>query len=164
MLVNKDFQTWHLMGWQHSCQPIRSHVRKSLLTNLELTWILLSNPQPWSYVFLALTHRNGSNSDQFSITITIISLFKPLLITIHCRDSKQVPDELYKNWKLHKCNSYICSKTDWCLTNTCCTHPGAAKLPVYVQEKMTVHKLDMVYAKHVNTQLMVVSSEAKQLL
>ena len=31
MLVNKDFQTWLLIGWQHSCQPIRTHVRKSLL-------------------------------------------------------------------------------------------------------------------------------------
>ena len=29
------FQTWHLIGWQHSCQPIRSHVRKSMLTNME---------------------------------------------------------------------------------------------------------------------------------
>ena len=35
MLVNKDFQTWHLIGWQHSRQPIRSHVRKALLTNME---------------------------------------------------------------------------------------------------------------------------------
>ena len=31
-LVNKDFQTWLLIGWQHSHQPIRSYVRKSLLT------------------------------------------------------------------------------------------------------------------------------------
>ena len=35
MVVNKDFQTWHLIGWQHSHQPIRSHVRKSLLTSME---------------------------------------------------------------------------------------------------------------------------------
>ena len=34
MLVNKDFQTWHLIGWLHSRQPIRSHVRKSLLTKI----------------------------------------------------------------------------------------------------------------------------------
>ena len=27
-------QTWHLIGWQHSRQPIKSHVRKSLLTNM----------------------------------------------------------------------------------------------------------------------------------
>ena len=31
MLVNKNFQSWLLIGWQHSCQPIRSHVCKSLL-------------------------------------------------------------------------------------------------------------------------------------
>ena len=35
MLVNKDFQTWYLIGWQHSRQPIKSHVRKSFLTNAE---------------------------------------------------------------------------------------------------------------------------------
>ena len=35
ILVNKDLQTWHLIGWQHGCQPIRSHVRKSVLTNME---------------------------------------------------------------------------------------------------------------------------------
>ena len=28
MLVNKGFQTSHLVGWQHSRQPIRSHIRK----------------------------------------------------------------------------------------------------------------------------------------
>ena len=35
MLVNKDFQTWHLIGWQHSRQPIKSHIRKPLLTDME---------------------------------------------------------------------------------------------------------------------------------
>ena len=35
MLVNKDFQNWQLIGWQHSRQPIRSHVRKFLFTNME---------------------------------------------------------------------------------------------------------------------------------
>ena len=38
MLVNSDFQTWHLIGWQHSRQPIRSHVRKYLLTNMEFNF------------------------------------------------------------------------------------------------------------------------------
>ena len=37
----KDFQAWYLIGWQHSQQPIRSHVRNSLLT-----WILQRNPGP----------------------------------------------------------------------------------------------------------------------
>ena len=35
MLVNKDFQTWLLIGWQHICQPIRSQVKKSLLNNMD---------------------------------------------------------------------------------------------------------------------------------
>ena len=37
MLVNKDFLTWHLISWLQSCQPIRSHDRKSLLTNMDFT-------------------------------------------------------------------------------------------------------------------------------
>ena len=32
----KDFQTWHLIVWLQSCQPIRSHVWKSWLTNMDL--------------------------------------------------------------------------------------------------------------------------------
>ena len=35
MLANKDFQTWHLIGWQYKRQPIRRHVKKSLLTNMD---------------------------------------------------------------------------------------------------------------------------------
>ena len=35
MFVSKDVQTWHLIGWQHNRQPIRGHVRKSLLSNME---------------------------------------------------------------------------------------------------------------------------------
>ena len=35
MLVHKEFQTWHMIGLQHSHQPIRSHVIKPLLTNME---------------------------------------------------------------------------------------------------------------------------------
>ena len=35
MLVTNDFQTWHLIGWQHNRQPIGSQVRKSLLTSTE---------------------------------------------------------------------------------------------------------------------------------
>ena len=31
ILSNNDFQTWLVVGWQHSRQPIRSFVRKSLL-------------------------------------------------------------------------------------------------------------------------------------
>ena len=35
MLINKNFQTWLLIGWQHSRQPIRSHVRKFVLNNMD---------------------------------------------------------------------------------------------------------------------------------
>ena len=42
MFVNKDFQTCRLIGWQYSHQPIRSHVGKSLLIdmefNMDFTW------------------------------------------------------------------------------------------------------------------------------
>ena len=44
MLVNKYFQIWPLIGWQDSHQPIRNHVRKSYLTNMDFTWKLHSNP------------------------------------------------------------------------------------------------------------------------
>ena len=36
VIVSNFFQTWLLIDWQHSCQPIRSHVRKYLWT-----WMLL---------------------------------------------------------------------------------------------------------------------------
>ena len=35
VLINKDFLTWHLIGCQLCCQPIRCHVWKSLLTNMD---------------------------------------------------------------------------------------------------------------------------------
>ena len=41
MLINKDFQNCLLIGWQHSRQPIRSHVRKFLLSNMDFNVIHL---------------------------------------------------------------------------------------------------------------------------
>ena len=35
LLVNKDFHTWLLIGWQHTCQSIRSHVRKCLSIKMD---------------------------------------------------------------------------------------------------------------------------------
>ena len=35
MLINKDFLTWLLIGWQLGCRPIRCQVWKSLLTNMD---------------------------------------------------------------------------------------------------------------------------------
>ena len=46
MLVKKDFQTCHLIDCQHSRQPIRSHVRKALLTDMEFNMDLLRDPGP----------------------------------------------------------------------------------------------------------------------
>ena len=66
MLISKDFQTWRLIGWQHSRQPIRSIVRKSLLTYMGfnvLTWILLSNPSPG-----VPTHFNASEVVRISVS------------------------------------------------------------------------------------------------
>ena len=46
ILINKDYVPWLLFVWRLCCQPIRGRVWKSLLTNLDLTWKLLSNPGP----------------------------------------------------------------------------------------------------------------------
>ena len=42
MLVNKDFLTLPLIGWQLCCQPIRCQVWKSLLTNMEFSMEILT--------------------------------------------------------------------------------------------------------------------------
>ena len=34
MLVNKKVQPWHLTGWRLTRQAIKSHIRKSMLTNI----------------------------------------------------------------------------------------------------------------------------------
>ena len=47
VLVNNRFQIWFLTVWHHSRQPIRSHVRKSLLTNMDLNMFFFHcNPGP----------------------------------------------------------------------------------------------------------------------
>ena len=62
MLV-KDFQTCLLIGWQHSRQPIRSHVRKSLLPNMELdmdfTWSPPALVSYWEWPWDTLTAMAG---------------------------------------------------------------------------------------------------------
>ena len=37
VLVNKYFQTRHLIGWQHSRQPFRNHVNKSSFTDIDFS-------------------------------------------------------------------------------------------------------------------------------
>ena len=34
--VDKNFQTWLLIGWKHSGQPVRSYVRKYVLTTMDI--------------------------------------------------------------------------------------------------------------------------------
>ena len=46
MLVIKNFQTQLLIGWQRIRQPIRSHVGKYLLTNMDIHMDLHYNPSP----------------------------------------------------------------------------------------------------------------------
>ena len=36
-LINRDVQTWHLTFSWHNRQPIKSHVRKNLLTNINFS-------------------------------------------------------------------------------------------------------------------------------
>ena len=40
---NEDVQTWYLIGWQYNHQPIRIHVRQSLLTIMDINIVLLMN-------------------------------------------------------------------------------------------------------------------------
>ena len=77
MAVNKVFQAWQLIGWQHSRQPIRSQVRNSMLTKMDFNMNFLGNPlgwaepghqQPWYWPGLSrtlhTTHRKGGNCNK----------------------------------------------------------------------------------------------------
>ena len=44
MLFNKDFLTLLLIGWRLCCQPIRCHVWKLLLTNMDFNMEISSYP------------------------------------------------------------------------------------------------------------------------
>ena len=52
MLVNKHVKTWHLIGWHHARQPITSHVRISLLTDMEfnMEFCLVIHAPDWKHV------------------------------------------------------------------------------------------------------------------
>ena len=51
MLVDKNFPTWLLIGWQHSCQSIRNQVRKSLLACMDfIIDFFNSNNCPWPII------------------------------------------------------------------------------------------------------------------
>ena len=67
LLVNMNFQTWLLIGWLYSCQPVRSHVKKSsgivlcmhpandrwsyIVTSSLIGWVHTQN-DPWILVNL----------------------------------------------------------------------------------------------------------------
>ena len=67
-----DFQTWYLIGWRYSRQPIRGHVRKLFFINADLKCILLRKPDSrssWRHQMeafsasMALCERNASLVD-----------------------------------------------------------------------------------------------------
>ena len=37
ILINTHIQSWILIGWQVTNQPIKSHIGKSLVTNMDLS-------------------------------------------------------------------------------------------------------------------------------
>ena len=45
----RKFQTWHLIGWQHSCQPIKTHVRKSWQPTVSPRTTELVSWRPWVF-------------------------------------------------------------------------------------------------------------------
>ena len=45
MLVDMAFQTWFVISWQHSRQPIRIHVRISILTHMDFDMYFLCYPR-----------------------------------------------------------------------------------------------------------------------
>ena len=59
MLVNKDFQTLHLIGWQHNRQPIRSHDWKALLSNTEFNSLRPSDAYIWVNELTIIGSDNG---------------------------------------------------------------------------------------------------------
>ena len=50
MSANKEFQTWHLIGWQHSHHWPTSQLQAMLLNLYSLTCTIFSNPGRWCIV------------------------------------------------------------------------------------------------------------------
>ena len=64
MSVNENFETWLLFGWQLCCQPIRSHVRKFLLTDMDFNIDFLCNGGPHLWNKCQLMGQHGKNVTQ----------------------------------------------------------------------------------------------------
>ena len=108
MLVKKNFQTWLLIGWQHSCQPIRSHVnpRKYLSTNIIIKWVV------WSICHcLGLCHEtNGMHCMSFYILMDF-NLNKKMVTQIPC---------VLLFWpvtSVHKGPPWCCNPEEWVWSN-----------------------------------------------
>ena len=68
MLVDKDFQTWHLIGWQQIHQPIKSRVRNPCLVTQVLTWICLVIQAPAQDQLYVCTSNKTSASSRTWLT------------------------------------------------------------------------------------------------
>ena len=66
--VPKKFQTFHLIGWQHSYQAIRSHAKKDKLTNDDFQEILPQNQLTFRVGPVKSLEHSGNN---------------PLIFTLH---------------------------------------------------------------------------------
>ena len=103
--VNNNVQTWLLIGWQLSCQPIRSSVRKSLLKCF-LIWIILSIPGSW-YISLCsspllnliiFSYPDLAYNEYILIVVTCLAMLLVviLLFCICCKGNKDENGDVYK--------------------------------------------------------------------
>ena len=95
MLINKNFQTWLLIGWQHSHQPIRCHVRKSLLTH-------------WGQVTHICIDKLAASLVQIMACCLLgaTSFYEPILIYFqldHCEYISVIFKSKCNNFHLRKC-------------------------------------------------------------
>ena len=117
MLVNKGFQTWHQIGWQHSRQPIRSPVRKSLLTNLEFKKdFCLVTPSPVHLYYSRFLHCYKDNCMLTSVCKTPLVLnhnkTESSIIWMYCNlFSSLLPITIYSKTLVYSGMNY---ETKWC--------------------------------------------------
>ena len=89
MSVNKDFQIWHLIGWQHNRQPTRSHVRKPLVTNGFYHGFFLVTQTPGWQIYLS------TGSPCVWNPLQVAKVLRYILIPTHIKDSKQYLSNTY---------------------------------------------------------------------
>ena len=101
-IANKDFQTWHLVGWQHSRQPTRSHGGKSLLITRILTWILFSNPGPRVLLYLHSFHYGDVIMGTVASEITSITIVYSTVYSGADQREYQSSASLVFVWGIHR--------------------------------------------------------------